>query len=417
MKKIFKVAFYLRSNYRNKEGKIPLMLRIYLNNERINIGAVGISIVPELWDNKKLRLKGRTAEILQINQQLEQVQSTLQLIFHRQQYDPDISLDRIKSEYLGKKEEFGKISSLFGKVNGDVKEQIGITLSYATYRRYEVTKRLFMEFLAYKYKRKDMNLNEITSIVIHDFEIYLHTFVGYKNNTAVKMMKQLKTVILFAKKAGYISHDPFLNHHFHRQPTDRGFLTEAEIKTLATCELKLHRLEVVRDIFLFSCFTGLAYVDVVNLTEENIVELNGHEWIMTKRQKTNIASNILLLDYPKLIIEKYAPYRAKGGRLLPILSNQKMNSYLKEIAEICGIKKRLSFHLARHSFATMTLSKGVPIESVSKMLGHTNIRTTQIYARITNKKIEQDMLDFAGKLDSFEPQMSKKYIEKKNINQ
>lgn len=413
MKKIFKVAFYLRSNYRNKEGKIPLMLRIYLNNERINIGAVGISIVPELWDNKKLRLKGRTAEILQINQQLEQVQSTLQLIFHRQQYDPDISLDRIKSEYLGKKEEFGKISSLFGKVNGDVKEQIGITLSYATYRRYEVTKRLFMEFLAYKYKRKDMNLNEITSIVIHDFEIYLHTFVGYKNNTAVKMMKQLKTVILFAKKAGYISHDPFLNHHFHRQPTDRGFLTEAEIKTLATCELKLHRLEVVRDIFLFSCFTGLAYVDVVNLTEENIVELNGHEWIMTKRQKTNIASNILLLDYPKLIIEKYAPYRAKGGRLLPILSNQKMNSYLKEIAEICGIKKRLSFHLARHSFATMTLSKGVPIESVSKMLGHTNIRTTQIYARITNKKIEQDMLDFAGKLDSFEPQISKKYIEKK----
>lgn len=181
MKKIFKVAFYLRSNYRNKEGKIPLMLRIYLNNERINIGAVGISIVLELWDNKKLRLKGRTAEILQINQQLEQVQSTLQLIFHRQQYDPDISLDRIKSEYLGKKEEFGKISSLFGKVNGDVKEQIGITLSYATYRRYEVTKRLFMEFLAYKYKRKDMNLNEITSIVIHDFEIYLHTFVGYKN--------------------------------------------------------------------------------------------------------------------------------------------------------------------------------------------------------------------------------------------
>ena len=134
---------------------------------------------------------------------------------------------------------------------------------------------------------------------------------------------------------------------------------------------------------------------------------------MTKRQKTNIASNILLLDYPKLIIEKYAPYRAKGGRLLPILSNQKMNSYLKEIAEICGIKKRLSFHLARHSFATMTLSKGVPIESVSKMLGHTNIRTTQIYARITNKKIEHDILDFAGKLDSFEPQISKKYIEKK----
>ena len=161
------------------------------------------------------------------------------------------------------------------------------------------------------------------------------------------------------------------------------------------------RLDLVRDIFLFSCFTGLAYIDVANLTEDNIVELDGRKWIMTKRQKTNIATNILLLEIPGMILEKYRPVR-KERKLLPVISNQKMNGYLKEIADLCGIKKHLTFHMARHTFATMSLSKGVPIESVSKMLGHTNIRTTQIYARITNKKIEADMIALGAKLDIFE---------------
>ena len=146
-------------------------------------------------------------------------------------------------------------------------------------------------------------------------------------------------------------------------------------------EFPTARLEALRDIFIFSCFCGLAYIDVANLTQDNIVTLNGKRWIMTTRQKTKVPSNILLLDIPAMIIEKYRG-RTKDGKLLPILSNQKMNSYLKEIGDVCGIK-------------------GVPIESVSKMLGHTNIRTTQVYARITNKKIEEDMLALAGKLDNF----------------
>ena len=160
------------------------------------------------------------------------------------------------------------------------------------------------------------------------------------------------------------------------------------------------RLEQVRDIFIFSCFSGLAYIDMVNLTEDNIVVLDGKKWIIVNRHKTNVPSNILLLDIPLMIIDKYKG-KDNDGRLLPIISNQKMNAYLKEIADVCGIKKRLTCHLARHTFATMTLSKGVPIETVSKMLGHTNIKTTQIYARITNKKIESDMMVLAAKLDKF----------------
>ena len=162
-------------------------------------------------------------------------------------------------------------------------------------------------------------------------------------------------------------------------------------------EFPVKRLEVVRDIFIFSCFTGLAYVDVSNLTKKNLVVLDDKLWIMTKRQKTDVPSNILLLDIAHSIIKKYDGVD-KNGRLLPIMSNQRTNSYLKEIAALCGIEKNLTFHLARHTFATLALSKGVPVESVSKMLGHTNIKTAQIYARVTNKKIEHDMMQLASKL-------------------
>lgn len=186
---------------------------------------------------------------------------------------------------------------------------------------------------------------------------------------------------------------------------NRGFLTDEEVLQIVNKELNIPRLELVRDIFIFSCFTGLAYIDVANLTPDNIVMLGGKEWIMTKRQKTSVETNVLLLDIPKRIISKYSHQTYRDGKLFPILSNQKTNSYLKEIADICGIRKNLTFHLARHTFATMSLSKGVPIESVSKMLGHTNIRTTQIYARITNKKIEHDMEQFADKLGKFNTAM------------
>ena len=168
-------------------------------------------------------------------------------------------------------------------------------------------------------------------------------------------------------------------------------MTDEEILKIANKDLGIQRLELVRDLFVFSCFTGLAYIDVANLTSENIVTLDDKQWIMTKRQKTSVATNVLLLDIPKNIIEKYSDKTYRDGKLFPMLTNQRTNSYLKEIADICGIKKDLTFHMARHTFATMSLSKGVSMESVSKMLGHTNIKTTQIYAHITNKKIEHDM--------------------------
>ncbi len=404
MKSIFRVVFYLRSNYVNKEGKTSVMLRIYLNNERLSLGSTGIAITASQWDKDKERIKGRTTDALSTNLQLNNIASGLQAIFRKIEMSDDLSLERIKSEFLGKKDEIDTLMQLFEKHNTDISKQVGISVSKATLQKYNVCKRHFSDFLNKQYKRNDLKLTELTYLVIREFDLYLRTVVGQNTNTATKTMKTFKTITLLGQKMGVLLHDPFLNHRFHLEPVNRGFLTDEEILLIANKEIGIPRLELVRDIFIFSCFTGLAYIDVSNLTPDHIITLGDKQWIMTQRQKTSVETNILLLDIPKAIIDKYCDnpaYPKRENKLFPILSNQKMNAYLKEIADLCGIKKNLTFHLARHTFATMSLSKGVPMESVSKMLGHTNIKTTQIYARITNKKIEHDMEELAGKLGKF----------------
>ena len=405
MKSIFRVVFYLRSNYVNKEGKTSVMLRIYLNNERLSLGSTGISVKSSQWDKEKERIKGRTTEALNTNLQLDNIASGLQSIFRRIEMSDVVSLERIKSEFLGKNEEIDTLMQLFEKHNGDVAKQVGVSVGKATLQKYNVCKRHFSEFLEKQYKRSDLKLTELTYVVIREFDLYLRTEVGQNPNTATKTMKTFKTITLLGQKMGVLLHDPFMNHRFHIEPVNRGFLTDEEILLIAHKQINIPRLELIRDIFIFSCFTGLAYIDVSNLTPDHIVTLGDKQWIMTQRQKTSVETNVLLLDIPKAIIAKYGGKTYRNGKLFPMLTNQKTNSYLKEIADICGIKKNLTFHLARHTFATMSLSKGVPMESVSKMLGHNNIRTTQIYARITNKKIEHDMEELADKLDKFNDAM------------
>ena len=378
-----------------------MMLRIYLNNERLSLGSTGISVKSSQWDKEKERIKGRTTEALNTNLQLDNIASGLQSIFRRIEMSDVVSLERIKSEFLGKKEEINTLMQLFEKHNGDVAKQVGVSVGKATLQKYNVCKRHFSEFLEKQYKRSDLKLTELTYVVIREFDLYLRTEVGQNPNTATKTMKTFKTITLLGQKMGVLLHDPFMNHRFHIEPVNRGFLTDEEILCIAHKQINIPRLELIRDIFIFSCFTGLAYIDVSNLTPDHIVTLGDKQWIMTQRQKTSVETNVLLLDIPKAIIAKYGGKTYRNGKLFPMLTNQKTNSYLKEIADICGIKKNLTFHLARHTFATMSLSKGVPMESVSKMLGHTNIRTTQIYARITNKKIEHDMEELADKLDKF----------------
>lgn len=230
----------------------------------------------------------------------------------------------------------------------DAASEVGKPRSQDSLQKYTLIKRNFEEFLRVRYDRKDIGLNEFSKAVVMDFERYVATVGNCSGNTTHKKVKMLKTIVLYAINRGFMHHNPYAGYVLKRVPVNRGFLTDEEILSIANKDFGLKRLELVRDIFIFSCFTGLAYIDVANLTPDHIVTMGDKQWIMTQRQKTSISTNVLLLDIPKSIIAKYGDQTYREGKLFPILSNQKTNSYLKEIADLCGIKKNLTFHSGRH---------------------------------------------------------------------
>jgi integrase len=258
--------------------------------------------------------------------------------------------------------------------------------------------------MKWKYKINDIRVKEIDHRFITEFEFYLRSVRKCNNNSALKYIKNFGKVVRICLANGWITVNPFLNYKIRIRKVDRPFLNKEELETMALKTFVSPRLEQVRDIFLFSCYTGLAYIDVQQLKRSEIVKgIDGEQWIYTNRQKTSTPSRIPLLPYALSVIEKYKdhPQCEVEDKLLPILSNQKMNAYLKEIADLCAIPKDLTFHIARHTFATtVTLLNGVPIETVSKMLGHTNIKTTQHYARILDIKVGEDMMNLKRKLSS-----------------
>ena len=364
MKSTFKVLFYLKKGSEKKNGEVMIMARITIDGKLCQFSTKQ-SILPDSWNIAAGKAKGKDAG--KINALLDDIKASLNNIYHEQQRrDNYVTAEKVKNEFLGHSEKHETVLTLFKKHNDDVKQLVGISKTIATYRKYEVTRRHLAEFIQSKYNVSDFAINEITPMFITDFELYLRTTCKCGYNTTAKFMQFFKRIILIARNNGILIGDPFASYKI--------------------------RLENVRDLFIFSCFTGLAYIDVANLTQDNIRKsFDGNLWIITKRQKTNTDVNVPLLDIPKMILKKYKG-NLPDGKILPVISNQKLNAYLKEIADVCGIKKNLTFHLARHTFATTTtLAKGVPVETVSKMLGHTNIETTQIYARITNNKISNDM--------------------------
>jgi site-specific recombinase XerD len=259
------------------------------------------------------------------------------------------------------------------------------------------------------YRREDIPLKELNLSFINDFEYFLREEKKCRTNTVWGYMIVLKHIISIARNTGLLPFNPFAGYINSPESVDRGYLTEEEIQTLIDAPMKNKTYELVRDLFVFSIFTGLAYADVKNLTTDNLQTFfDGNLWIITRRRKTNTESNMRLLDVPKRIIEKYKGY-CRDNRLFPVPSNSSCNNILKKIAKQCGIQTRLTYHVSRHTMATtITLSQGVPIETVSKMLGHTNIKTTQIYAKITKEKISQDMEILSHKLEALEKQITER---------
>ncbi len=389
------ILFYVKRAKANSAGQIPIYLRLTVNGIRLEF-SVKRYVSPEKWSTAQNRMKGNSEESRTVNTFLDIMKSRVYEIQKNLIHDGrEVKAETIKNILLGIDDRKRMLIPIFKDHNDRMEALVGKEYAKGTLTRYKTCLSHTEEFLKWKFNVSDIVITEIDHAFISDFEFFLRTEKSCANNSAVKYIKNFGKIIRICLANKWLTYDPFLCYDSKFVEVQRQFLDDAELFALANKEFEIERIAQVRDIFLFSCYTGLAYIDTRNLKVENIgVGIEGNKWIFTSRQKTKTASNIPLLPQAEEIIEKYKDHQqcVIKGILLPVLSNQKMNSYLKEIADLCGIKKELTFHIARHTFATtVTLSNGVSIESVSKMLGHKSIKTTQHYAKILDKKVSDDM--------------------------
>jgi site-specific recombinase XerD len=380
------------------------MVRITINGVRSQFSSK-LLVNPDQWDSKKEQAKGQLPEARNLNRLLENIRSTLTVNYNKQiAIEGHVSPERLKNIFLGQEEPEHTIVSFFDQYNKQYELKVGTTSSHKTYTRYLLTRERLVEFMKKRYNLSDMPVKEITVSFVDEFYLHIRNNTECNHNSALKFLQRFRTILYYIKGLGINFADPFCNFRFRYDKVDRGYLDQDELDLLFSKKLPSARLSRVRDIFIFSCYTGLAYIDIFQLTEDKIKKaFDGHLWIMTKRQKTDINSNIRLLDIPLEILERYKG-KQKNGKVLPVISNQKINDYLEEIGELCGIEKKFTFHLARHTFATtVALGNDVPMESVQTMLGHADIKTTQIYAHVIDRKLSRDMDKMANLVNNRNP--------------
>jgi len=395
MKTNFSLLFYLKKPKNYNEGPVPVYLRITVNGKRAET-TTSRTCEPTQWNSKAGRLKGTKESIRAFNAYLDTLQAMVYAAHENLTAQKvAITAERLKNVLNGKPEKHYTIIDVFKEHNNQVAALIGTDFAKGTLERYKTSLKHTQNFIKWKYNVNDIDVKEIDHDFVVSYDFYLRSVRKCANNSTVKYLKNFKKIVRICIASGWMVNDPFVNYKAKVKVVDRLFLNNEELQRMAVKEFGTERLGQIRDIFLFSCFTGLAYADVQKLKSAEIITgPDGEKWINTKRQKTAILTRIPLLPPAVVILNKYSDSAVceYSGKALPVSTNQKMNAYLKEIADICSIPKKLTYHIARHTFATtVTLSNGVPIESVSKMLGHTNIKTTQHYAKILDMKVAQDM--------------------------
>lgn len=414
MQTTFSILFYPRGNDIDKNGYAPIYARITVNGKRSEF-SIRRKVQLTRWNSDAGKIRGTTPDVRELNKYLLSIELKINKI--QEQLSENnilITAEKIKNVYLGKNSNQKMLLAIFQEHNDQVNELIGKDFSAGTAERYKTAMKHVTDYILKEYQVKDIPVREVDLKFITGLEYYLKTTRNCAHNSAIKYITNFKKIIRIAYANDWISKDPFIHWKAKLKIVDREFLTSDEIQKIVEKDISTDRLNQVKDIFIFSCFTGLAYADVKKLTKNDIViGIDGQNWIKTKRTKTDTRSNIPILSIPQAIIDKYEAHQESLDTelLLPVLSNQKMNAYLKEIADLCEINKNLTFHLARHTFATtVTLTNGVPIESVSKMLGHKSLRTTQHYAKIIDKKVSEDMNALRLKMDAIEQNNAKKSI-------
>ncbi len=393
----FSILFWLKQS-RAKNGEAPLYARITVNGQRAEI-SLKRKIKITNWNTSKNCVKGTNQEARVINEHLNQVcKGIIQAKNELTLENKFISSQAIKSRYLKEDEQNHTLNDIIKYHNDNMVNK----LKWGTQKNYFTTQKYISKFLKKQFNTSDIYLKQLDYNFILKLEKFLREYQPLDhqkkmgNNSVMKHIERFRKMITLSFKLEWIERDPFMNFKAKFEKVERGFLTEIELATIEEKQFSIPRLQLVKDLFIFSCYTGLSYIDVINLIEDNInFGIDGELWIIKKREKTNKLLRIPILPKAKILIDKYKvhPKSEINRTIFPKISNQKLNSYLKEIADLCDITKNLTFHLARHTFATtVTLTNGVPIETVSQLLGHSRISTTQIYAKVIDRKVSSDII-------------------------
>ena len=387
----FAILFFIRESRVRKDGTASIEIVLTVNGERCAF-STGKRVKSCNWDKTKQQVKGKDEEAQSLNNYLKTIKAKL---YQKEAELLDrgfiITAELLRDAYFDKVESLKEKSlfEVFEEHNREQEKLVGNGVSKATYWISVYTVRLLKEFVQQKYKREDLYLRELNLNFIQSFHTFLRIDKGMAQNSSTKHLKLLKKIVNLAVANSYMATNPFITYKIEREPVEIDFLDEEELRKIINFDTPLPRLERAKDMFLFGCFTGLSYIDIKTLAPEHFEKDNaGRIWIKKRRVKTGVLSRIPLLPIAKLILDKY-----KGGeKLLPIQDPADINKYLKDIAILCDIKKRITFHTSRHTFAsTVTLANNISLEVVSKMLGHTNTRMTNHYAKLIDKCIGEQM--------------------------
>lgn len=393
----FKVLFYVNGS-KEKNGIVPIMGRVTINGSVAQFSCKQ-TIPKTLWDAKGNRAKGKSIEARDINHALDNIKA--QIIKHYQRIsdrEAYVTAEMVRNAYQGIGSEYDTLLGAFDKDNATFQKRVGTYRVKGTYMARVRARNHVAAFIRANYKRSDLSMLELTPDFIKEFTVFLSTDRGLQNGSIWTNCMWLKEVVMRAHFNGLIPRNPFAQFHICPNIKEREYLTEEELKTLMTHEFADAKLSYIRDIFAFASFTALSFVDVKELATDDIVEVNGGKWILSKRHKTKVPFQVKLLDIPLQIIKRYEKFQTNKS-VFPNLNYWSICKTLKKMIKECGFTKDISFHCVRRGFATLALSKGMPIESVSRVLGHTNIVTTQLYAKIATQKIDHDLTMFGDKLN------------------
>lgn len=396
----FAILFYLNTSKTKKSGKCPIVSRISIDGKSTTF-STGLEILPEQWDAKSGLATGKSKDVNDINRQIENYR--IEIANHYKDMVNNngyVTAEYLKNALRGIGTRHNTLLEEFSEYLEDCRKGICINMVYSTYSMYRVAYNHMREFILFKYGMEDIAFGQIDYSFVESYDYYLKIDKGMTPRTVEGNVLVFRRVVRRALNKGMIRQDPFFNYVPTRVRPKRRWLSNEEIEKIMKTPIAHKSTNFVRDMFILSSFTGLAYVDVKNLQESNIKKMDdGSKWIVINRKKTGTPSYIPLLDIPMRIIEKYRG-TGKNGKLFNLMNSPEVNLYLKKIAKAAGIEKRLTYHMSRFTFATtVCLTQGVPIESLSQMMGHTNIKTTQIYAEVTKTKINEDMTNLAERIE------------------